>query len=112
MLITCTNIGCLQQTEAKLDINSNKVYCEACGKEITNLTESMKRILKSNGQVLRQKNKKAFQVYCSKCKENVDIVIDNKEAICSKCGNILKISQSFIHSLNLMEAVEKEVEDE
>lgn len=57
MLITCDNKGCLQQTDALYDVESGEVICQACGKPIGNVSDAMKRTLKSFGQVVRKEKK-------------------------------------------------------
>ena len=105
MLITCSNKGCFKTTEAKIDRDTMDVYCDECGKVIENLSDFIKKALVSSGQVLRFAKKKAFQVFCNNCKQNVDVsLVDGGKggAVCSKCGNDLKLSQSFLQSIVLM----------
>jgi len=98
MLITCTNKGCLQSTEAKLDKKTNEVVCMVCGKPISNLTEQMKRTLVAFGQVTRSAERKPFQIHCSKCAAQRDISLSGDVAHCSTCGTELRMSTSFLNA--------------
>ena len=71
MLLDCTKKGCMQKTEAKLDVEKNEVICAECGSVIENITPFTKKALKSAGQILRSVNKKPFQVMCPNCKETI-----------------------------------------
>lgn len=98
MLITCTNKGCLQSTEAKLDKGTNEVVCMACGKPIINLTEQMRRTLVAFGQVLRSAERKPFQARCPKCAAQRDISLSGDVAHCAACGTELRMSASFLNA--------------
>lgn len=97
MLITCTNKGCLQPTEAKLDKKTNEVICAACGKPIINLTDQMKRTLLAFGQIVRSGERKSFQAKCPTCKGLRDISLAGDVAHCSECGTELHLSSSFLN---------------
>ena len=92
MLINCDNKGCMQSTNALLDVVSMKVICGNCGEPIKNISEPMKRTLKSFGQVLRNEEKKAFMMACKNCNANREIVLsqDNK-TVCKVCNSEVKV---------------------
>ena len=86
-LLCCDNKGCFETTEALLDPKTNEVYCGACGKTITNVTQFAKIQMKSMGQTLKNtKAKKAFSVTCQFCgKTDQPIVNRDGAIICSLC---------------------------
>lgn len=98
MLIACTNKGCMQSTEAKLNRKTNEVICMACGKSIINLTELIKRTLVSLGQFLRSVERKPFQVQCPTCVAQRDISLANDVAHCATCGTELRMSVTFLNA--------------
>lgn len=91
MLIACNNKGCLKTSEALLNPQTMEVICQECGRPITNVTESMRRTLKSFGQVVRE-DKKAFMMACKNCKANREVVLNEKnETICGICNEPIKV---------------------
>ena len=99
MLIDCTTKGCLQKTEAKLDVERNEVICEDCGNVIVNVTEYTKRTLKSVGQILRSKAKEAFLALCKNCNANKPLYVDGERAFCRACDTQVHITPSFLRGL-------------
>jgi hypothetical protein len=96
MLIACTNKGCLKTSNALLDESSGEVICQECGKPINNISEAMKRTLKSFGLVIRNQERKAFLLACNQCKANRNIVLDqNGNTICKICHNIINVTPAF-----------------
>ena len=106
MLITCTSKGCMQQSEAKLNRETDEVICMECGSPIINVTTFMKRTLKAQGQILRNVEKKSFQVNCPTCgtKRDAELVDDGKSARCASCKSGLRLSTAFLHTLKLRKA--------
>lgn len=95
MLIMCNNKGCMKSSNALLDTDTLKVICQECGKEITNITEPMKRTLKSHGQIMRA-DKKAFMLACNVCKANREIALDqDNNTVCKTCHNPITIHAAF-----------------
>ena len=101
MLIMCTTKGCLQMSEAKLDVKSNDVICEACGNVIENVTPFMKKSLKSIGQILRNNTKEAFQALCKTCNANRPLTLKDKKAYCKTCGTQVVVSDAFMNGLKV-----------
>lgn len=95
MLITCTTKGCLRQTDAKLDIQSNEVICEECGNPISNITPFTKKALKSCGQILRGKNKEPFQALCQTCNAMRSLYVEEGKAFCKVCNTQVHITAAF-----------------
>jgi ribosomal protein S27E len=101
MLLYCNNKGCNQSGEHKLNKETNEVICEHCGKPITNITEMMKRTLKSSGQVINTNNKKAFMMACSNCQANREVVWNESTNMtcCKVCGNEIKVHAAMKQAL-------------
>ena len=109
MLITCTTKGCNQQSEAKLNRETNEVICEECGNVIPNITPFTKKALASIGQVLRSQAKKPFQALCQTCKTHRELFIENGKAYCRTCGTQVAVSHSYLQALKLyLDSQEKE----
>jgi hypothetical protein len=98
MIITCNRKGCMQTTEAKLNLETNNVVCDSCGGDIENITEFTKKALKTMNQVIRVKHKQSFQVFCKDCNKNVTMRVEEGKAYCSECKSALKISAAFMRS--------------
>jgi len=92
MLIMCDNKGCLQQTNAKLNVETLEVICEDCKQPIRNISETMKRVLKSSGQIVRDEERKAFTMGCKSCNANRQVVLDQDDnTVCSVCANVINV---------------------
>jgi hypothetical protein len=96
MLITCNNKGCLKSSNALLNLETLEVICQECGKTISNISDSMKRVLKSSGQVVRTNEKKAFMVLCKACNANREVVLDqDNKTVCKLCFGPIVVHTSF-----------------
>lgn len=112
MLIVCTNKGCLQSTEAKLDKGTNEVICMACGKPISNLTDQMRRMLLAFGQVVLTAERKPFQANCPTCSARRDISLTGNVAHCATCGTELRVSAAFLNAFKqYLAQADKEVKE-
>jgi hypothetical protein len=106
MLISCSNKGCLKSSTALLNLETMEVICQECGKPIVNVSDAMKRTLKSFGQVVRSNAKKAFMILCRSCNANRQLVLDeNDDTICKTCHNPVEVHAAF--RLAMEEAGEK-----
>lgn len=84
MRICCQTKGCYKETEAYLDLDTNKVFCAECDNEIPNITSFTKQQLKNLKQY-KVKEKVAYSVKCKSCsKDLLPIVIKDKLA-CPVC---------------------------
>jgi len=82
----------MQTTNALLDTNTLEVVCQDCGDNIANVAESMKRTLKSFGQIIRDNSRKAFMMACRNCNANREIVLDHDDnTVCSICHNAVNV---------------------
>ena len=92
MLIMCDNRGCLASTNAKLNAETLEVFCEDCKQPIKNISETMKRVLKSSGQIIRDEQRKAFTMGCKSCNANRQVVLDDKDnTVCNVCANVINV---------------------
>ncbi len=92
MLITCDNKGCLKQTDAQLNVEALEVMCLECKRSIKNISETMIRVLKSSGQIIRDMDKKAFMMACRDCNANRAVVLnDSNQAVCSICKSSINV---------------------
>lgn len=92
MLIACDNKGCMQSSNALLNVKTLKVICGECGQAIKGVSEPMKRTLKSFGQILRDDERKAFMMACKNCNANREVVLDNdNNTVCRVCQGEIKV---------------------
>ena len=95
MLITCDNKGCLQSSNALFNDITKEVLCGECGRSITNISDAMKRTLKSFGQIVRTE-RKVFMLACPACRANREVVMDqNNDTLCKTCHEPITIHAAF-----------------
>lgn len=100
MLIQCSTMGCSSLAESKLDLKTNEVICEKCGKPIANLTSYTKKLLIDIGQVLRSNTKEPFQTFCKNCNANRSLYIDEGgQAFCRICNTKIEVTAVFLTAL-------------
>lgn len=88
MLISCDNKGCLKMSNALLNKETKEVICAECQNPVNSVTENMKRVLLSTGQIVRDEERKAFTMACRTCNANRQVVLDDKDnTVCNICGN-------------------------
>jgi hypothetical protein len=96
MLLNCNNKGCHKNVEALYDEKTHEVVCPECHQVITGISESMKRTLKSFGQIVRDEEKKAFMMACKSCNANRQVVLnENDETVCNICGEKINVHPSM-----------------
>jgi len=103
MLINCRP-GCKNKrvtTNGSLDVDQDEVVCTYCN-EVIPASKFIKMSLKSQGDILRQDNRKSFQFNCLTCKKKVQTVSDGKKLTGFGCqGNCeFNISKFTIHAMN------------
>lgn len=105
MVIACKP-GCKFQTQTsgKLDVANNKVICDYCQEEITNISSYAKNTMKSLGLVIKEKPK-AFHFKCETCKENKEVTLKNDIVAGVNCNKDCKfnIGNYFIHAIKIYE---------
>lgn len=89
----------MKDSEAKLDLDNNKVICQECGQEIDNITVFTKNALKDVGQVIKRTKREPFQAYCSTCRELSSLYIKSKKAFCKVCNKQVVVNNIFLNSL-------------
>lgn len=99
MLLDCTTKGCLQKTEAKLDLDTNEVICDECGNKIENVTRFTKKALKDLGQIVRNKSRQPFQALCKNCNANRELFIEEGRAYCKTCNTQVHVTAAFLRGL-------------
>lgn len=92
MLIACDNKGCLQQTNALLNAETLEVICTDCKRPIRNIAGTMKRVLLSSGQIIRDEKRRAFTMGCKNCNANRQVVLNERnETVCSVCAEAINV---------------------
>lgn len=113
MLLTCDQKKCQKSSNALLDTKTNEVICQECNKPITNISDAMKRSLKSFGQIVRTSAKKAFMVYCRKCNANREIVLNkNNATVCKDCHSAVAVHAAFRQALKEAGQKLEQIEDD
>lgn len=107
MLINCTNQGCIKTSNALLNPDTLDVICQECNGIIDNISDAMKRTLKSFGQVIKG-NKKAFMLACVGCRANREVVMDqDNKTICKICYEPITIHVAFKMAMEEAGGLEK-----
>ena len=110
-LLNCTNRGCFQQGEHKLDLESNNVICEYCGGEVA-VTDYMKKILKNSKQILKRVHS-SKEITCNSCgAAGAPVVIEylggKAIAACRSCKQPHQhLTKYFVEALKLNPEIEK-----
>jgi len=82
----------MQTTNALLNTETLEVICQECGQSVANVSESMRRTLKSFGQILRTDQRKAFMMACRTCNANREVVLNDKnKTVCSVCNEEINV---------------------
>jgi len=82
----------MKSSNARLDVETLEVICEECDRPISNITDTMKRVLKSHGQIIRTTSRQAFMMACKHCNANRQVVLDDKDqTICGICQNPINV---------------------
>jgi ribosomal protein L34E len=108
-LINCNNKGCGEFQAPYLDKDTGEVFCSACGKTLSNITQFAKNQMKTLKQ-FKPKSKKSFSVKCNHCQKEERPIVLNGSLICGLCKKSLdKLTPTFTKMLieQLIE-VEKE----
>lgn len=100
MLIQCTNRKCNEKDHFKLNLATDKVYCNKCG-EVVEINHFTKTSLKSIGQVSKGagEHKKTYSYECSKCKKHDRPIIEDGKLICPECKEEHKLPASITQML-------------
>lgn len=85
-------------TECKLNVETNQAMCLECGDEIA-VSEFAKKSMKSNDDVIKNVNKRAFMFKCETCDTMVHTMYKNSKLCGTKCEKpdkcIINITESM-----------------
>jgi hypothetical protein len=108
MIVRC-NALCRKSdgfTDAALDVDSDQVICGECGDAIKDISEFAKLAMKSNGDIIRSKKKKAFVFPCQTCDTQVETQFVSGVLVGKACPNDQKGCQ-----INITETMVKAIEE-
>lgn len=89
MIIKC-NLKCRESdgfTDGSLDISSNDVVCNNCGEVLSEVSSYAKLSMKTNGDIVRNKNKRAFMFPCNSCERPMEAEVKAGVIIGKDCPN-------------------------
>ena len=86
MIIVC-NAKCRGVVDASLDVDENKVVCNTCGELIDNVTEFIKLSMKSSGDVIKSRSRKAFVFQCETHNKMTEVLHSNSGLVGKSCPN-------------------------
>ena len=84
MLVQC-NTKCQTTVNALLDIDTDNVICGECGSVLSDVSKYSKLSMKTNGDILRSKNKKAFVFYCQTHDDHVETAFVESRLVGKTC---------------------------
>tara|TARA_Y100000287_G_scaffold171419_1_gene157849 strand:- start:4053 stop:4424 length:372 start_codon:yes stop_codon:yes gene_type:complete len=89
MLVRCKPLCKMSDgtTDASLDVDSNEAICNECGETLSHVSKYSKLSMKTNGDILRTKNKKAFMFPCETCDKSVEAAIVDSRLVGRDCGD-------------------------
>ena len=87
MLVKCNPLCKLSDgtTDASLDVDRNEAMCNECGEVIAHVSTYSKLSMKTNGDILRSKNKKAFVFYCQTHDDHVETAFVESRLVGKTC---------------------------
>jgi hypothetical protein len=94
MLVQC-NVKCQTTVNASLDVDADEVICGECGSVLSDVSKYSKLSMKTNGDILRSKNKKAFVFYCETHDDHVETTFVKSRLVgktCPEDGESCKIN--------------------
>ena len=109
--LTCSNKGCFAQGYHKLDLDTDEVICEECGKSV-DISPYMKKTLKSTGQTFKRV-KNTQEKLCKACGVISPPILleygrDVFEVVCRYCGNLNQhLTSFFTQALKLDPSIER-----
>jgi hypothetical protein len=112
MIVRC-KLGCRKSdgmTDASLDVEADSVVCNNCGDDLEDISSYTKLSMKANGDIVRNKGKKAFVFPCKTCDKHVEATMSAgilKGKACPNGGVGCKINITE-HMVKALELVEKE----
>lgn len=104
MLVQC-NSKCQTTVKALLDLETNDVVCTECGGTLDNVSKYSKLSMKTNGDVIRTKKKKAFVFHCETCDNHVETAFVNSVLRGKQC------EESASCKINITKHMAKAIEE-
>jgi hypothetical protein len=97
MIVRCNQLCKLSDgtTDASLDVDTNNAICNECGEILVGVSKYSKLSMKTTGDILRSKKKKAFVFYCETHDDHVETTFSNSVLIGKSCpddGKACKIN--------------------
>jgi hypothetical protein len=74
-------------TDGSLDVDSNEVVCNECGDILKSVSSYAKLSMKTTGDIIRSKYRKAFMFPCQACDTNVEAQFVNGVLVGKACSN-------------------------
>ena len=74
-------------TDASLDVDSNEAMCNECGEVLKDVSEFTRLAMKTNGDIIRSKNRKAFMFPCLTCDKSVEAQFAGGVLVGKACQN-------------------------
>ena len=74
-------------TDSSLDIDSNQAMCNECGEVLGGVSEFAKLAMKTNGDIIRSKDRKAFMFPCLTCDKSVETQFVSGVLVGKECQN-------------------------
>jgi ribosomal protein L34E len=108
MIIRC-NPKCRKSdgfTDGSLDVDSDNVICNECGEVLEGVSSYAKLSMKTIGDIIRSKNRKAFMFPCLTCDNNVEAMFAEGVLVGKRCSQELGPCK-----LNVTEHMIKAVEE-
>jgi hypothetical protein len=84
MLVQC-NTKCQTTVNALLDVDTDTVICGECGSVLADVSKYLKLSMKTNGDILRSKNKKAFVFHCKTHDDHVETAFVDSRLVGKTC---------------------------
>lgn len=111
MIVRCNKLCKLSDgtTDASLDIETNNAICNECGEVLDGVSKYSKLSMKTTGDIIRTKKKKAFVFHCQTCDDHVETTFLNSKLVgknCSDSGNNCKINVTK-HMIKAVQDAEK-----
>lgn len=89
MLVKCNPLCKLSDgtTDASLNVDTNEAVCNQCGDIVGHVSKYSKISMKTNGDILRSRNRKAFVFQCEGCDKHVETTFQGSMLVGKGCEN-------------------------
>jgi len=118
MIVRC-NPKCRKSdgfTDGSLDVDANEVMCNECGEVIREISPYAKLSMKTIGDIIRSKKKKAFMFPCQTCDEHVETQFINGLLVGKNCSNNqegckINVTEHMVKAIEETQKVLQKAED-